>query len=359
MILLKKFLVNIIILIFIFKITSQDIKYFRSNLNGLQLVEIKSNEYKDYKYILKEISIENKIIKKILLKDKKEIKRWEYFYNNNYLSNEKYFKENIITEEYYYDSYKHKIKQLEYKNGSLIKETLFTYNKDGLVEYEEIINKLNNSKTLIKYKYDTQFKIKQIEKKYPDNKIVYWECFLSKKGIMLKEYYTMNNETYIFYYNQEGQEIRGEILNKENNNIIKEWENFYTKGGKREKKIEKNNEINEIKITYYNLEGMESKIEYYKNEILKKIERFEYDNDKNLITFQVIEELNITEIKYEYNDKKELNKKITYDNNFLKKIENFNQDGSIDEIIFTKKGIKILTKYDSNKNIILQKELKE
>ena len=44
MILLKKFLVNFLIFIFIFKINSQDIKYFRSNINGLALVEIKNSD---------------------------------------------------------------------------------------------------------------------------------------------------------------------------------------------------------------------------------------------------------------------------------------------------------------------------
>ena len=177
---------------------------------------------------------------------------------------------------------------------------------------------------------------------------------------MTKEYYTLKNKIYTFYYNQDGQEIKGEILNKDSNKIIKEWENIYTKkGGKKEKKIEKNNETNEIKISYYNLDSMESKIEYYKKEILEKIEKFEYDNDKNLINYKLIDGLNIIEINYEYDDKKDLIKKITYDNNSLKKIENFNKDGTIDEVIVTKNGIKIFIKYDSNKNIIVQKELRE
>ncbi|HOL57330.1 MAG TPA: hypothetical protein PLD75_07205 [Spirochaetota bacterium] len=355
--LLKKFLVSLFIL-FVIKINSQEIKLFRSNVNGLSLVEINPSEIKNYKYILKEFYKEGKITKKILLKDGKELKRWEYFYNDNILYNEKYFKENIIMEEYYYNPNRHKIRQLEYKNGSLIKEINYTYNKDGLVEYEEIINILNKQKTTIKYRYDNQFKIKQIERKYPDGRIVYWEAFLSEKGIMSKECYTLKDEVYIFYYNKDGQEVKGEILNKTSNKILKEWENFYTKGGKREKKIEKNNETDEIKIVYYNLEGLESRIEYYKDEILEKIEKFEYDENKNIINYQLVEGLNVTEIVYEYDKEKNLIKKASYDNNSLKKVENFNKDGSIDEILITNKGVKILTRYDKDKKVIFQKELK-
>lgn len=358
MYLLKKFLVSFFIF-FIFIANSQDIKIFRSNINGLSLVEIKSNEIKNYKYILKEFKTNGRLTKKTLFKDGKELKRWEYFYNDNLLYNEKYFKENIITEEYYYNQNRHKIRQLEYKNSSLIKDTSYSYNKDGLVEYEEITNTLNNQKTIVRYKYDNQFRIKQLEKKYPDGRIVYWEAFLSEKGIMAKEYYTLKDEMYVFYYNKEGQELKGEILNKTTGKLKKEWENFYTFGGKREKKIEKNIEINEIKITYYNFEALESKIEYYKDDILEKIEKFEYDKNKNLTNYKIIEGLNLKEIVYEYDNDKNLTKKVTYDNDSLKRIEVFNKDGTIDEVLITSKKVRILTKYDKDGKIIIQKEIKQ
>ena len=105
------------------------------------------------------------------------------------------------------------------------------------------MNALNNAKTITNYRYDDNFTIKQIEKKYPDDRIVYWEAFFTAKGIIQKEFYTLKEERYIFLYNENGQETSGEIRDLLKDKIKREWKTSYTANGKMEKKEELNHNL--------------------------------------------------------------------------------------------------------------------
>ena len=211
--LLKIFLINIILIVNFYLFPDTIIKYFRSNSNGLQLVLINYQKTAEYKYFVKSYYTDNIENRRMLFKENKEYKRWAYYYSKGYLNFEEIYTNNIIKEDYRYDTSGHIIKKNEYKDGKVLRNYSYHYNNAGLVDIESMVNALNNAKTITNYRYDDNFTIKQIEKKYPDDRIVYWEAFFSSKGIIQKEFYTLKEERYIFLYNENGQETSGEIRN--------------------------------------------------------------------------------------------------------------------------------------------------
>ncbi len=353
MISLKKFSLNLLFLFVIFCSFSQEdlsvdisgkaIEYYRSNSNGLPLVQIPKSETKQYKFFLSQELFDKKLTKRRLFKENKESKRWEYEYIDNVINKELYFKDGEIREEYRYDKNALKIKQVDYLNSKIFRTTLYSYNSDGLIEREDITNNLTNGKTVVKYRYDSKFRIKQIEKIYPDNRVVYWESFFSEKGVILKEYYTLLDEIFVFYYNENGQELNGEVrqILKDGKEKIKiEWKIDYNSKGKRDKKDESNYLIGKRIITWFNKDGKDSRVETYYNKELLTTEDYEYEDKENgkLLHYKKIEGLNMEEIFYKYNENDEIVEERVLDNKKTKKLIIYKEDGTYSEIIYTERG---------------------
>lgn len=359
---LKIFFLSIFILLLNLTVFSQtSISYYRSNSNGLKLVKIGSNQLKNYTYTLKVFSTGRIDNKRILYKSNKETKRWEYYYKSGYLYNEKYFKDNKIKEDYNYDFAGHMIKKAEFKDDKQIRNITYKYNSDGLVDVERVLNNLNNSVSIIKYKYDSGFRIKQIEKKLPDGRLVYWEAFFDNKGIIQKEYYTLENERYIFWYNENGQEIKGEIifLDREEDNIKKIWNTYYSEKGNLERKEETNFILDREIKTWYNTKNKELRKEVYKKGTLETIENFDYDDKDRLIYYEIIEDLSSKKVTYQYDDNDNIIRTKQYEDDELKKDISYNiEDGSRIEILISKSNNKIMIKYDKDNNIISQELVK-
>lgn len=350
---------NLLIIFFLnfvssYLIFSQTVEVYRSNYNGLKLVKITPVKAKEYKYVIYSFLEGAHEIKRILYEDNKPIKKWFYYYIGDYLSIEKVYNDNELIYEYRYDEKGHKIKKEEYKNNKKIRITTYSYNSDGLVESEIIYNLTNNQKIFINYKYDKYFQIKQIERKYSDDRFVFWDVFFNEKGIVQKEIYTLKDEIYTFWYNQGGQEIKGVISTIESDGIQKikkEWENFYSEKGKKIKKIENDYNIDRKRIVYYNDNYQEIKIETYIKEKIASIEIYEYNKDNLVTLYQKTEELTVDKIIYSYDEKKELIKSVHYTNDVLKKIVEYNSDKSRVETIFLKDK-QIQVKYDKDGKII-------
>ncbi|MCK4796528.1 MAG: hypothetical protein KAT05_04060 [Spirochaetes bacterium] len=338
---------------------------YRSNSNGLMLVKIEPSEIKDYKHILYVYLIDgtdDKIKKKVLLEDDKEIKRWLYYYTDNFLYHEKYYKQKEIKEAYRYDSDGHKIKQEEYKNNKKIRITTYQYNNDGLVDIERILNLLNKQTIFVRYRYDSDYRIKQIEKKYPDGRLVYWEAFFSDKGIIQKEFYTLKEERFTFWYNENGQEIKGEIkeiTEEKEEKIKKEWITLYSDIGKKESKEENNYIIGKKIKTWYNSNYKETRVETYKNDEIFTIEMYDYNKNNKVTYYEKIKDLNSTKITYLYNENDNMIKSQHYQDDKLKKIITYNEDNSRNELLFGRYNKKILIEYDRNGKIISQGKYEE
>lgn len=335
--------------------------FYSSNYNGLMLLKIESKQKNDYQYLL-EVNKDGDLIRnKKLYKDRKEIKRWEYSYVQGILVSEVYYKDKIISEKYRYDEEKHKINQVEYKNGKKIRRINYQYNNEGLVELEVISNLFTKEKTIVRYKYDKNYKIKQIIKTLPDGRVIYWDSFFTSKGIIVREYYTVKNETYIFYYNTIGQEIKGEVLLKEDGEkkIKIKWENKYAATGLKKSKYEENFITEIITKTDYNKQGNESRIREFKKGDLIKITELEYDDDNRVIVDKVTEELNENEKKYSYDADDNVVKIQNFNNGVLKSIEFYNDSIKEKEIIYGENDIKIIIQYDKTGNIITQDVYKD
>ena len=190
-------------------------EYYRSNSNGLLLLQIEAIDRHKYEYIIQREFNEMEQEKTRILWKKNVIdKKWEYSYKEGDLTFEQYYQNGELREEYNYDRNGHKILQTEYRNGKVSKKVKYTYNKDGLVEQEEIDDIYLERKNKITYRYDSTFRIKQIIREMDDGTIVYWDAFFSKKGIVAKEYYTIGDESYIFYYGTNGEELKGEVIER-------------------------------------------------------------------------------------------------------------------------------------------------
>ena len=363
-------------------------EYYRSNSNGLTLVEIKDAERMGYKFVLQVDYDDNKESVKILYRTGSEIKRWEYSYSAGMLNSESYIKEGVLSEMYYYDRLGHKIREENYKNGQIIKVSTFSYNREGLVSLESTESKISNQVTETRYRYDNLFRIKQIARTYPDGHVVYWESFLSDKGILVKEYYTLDEEKYVFYYNQFGQEVSGQILaieekeeevkaeekdtkeddksekkddasgenDKPEKKMVKtervksQWENTYIEKGLREQKVEENFELGKKVITNYNKDGKETKIQIFFDDVISSIEYYDYDSDKRVIYYKIIQDLNKNETYYKYNADGDVVSTRYVENGKTKKEVINLPDGGREEIIYSKTSAKIVKRYDADGN---------
>jgi hypothetical protein len=343
---------------------------YRSNANGLSLVPIEQDQRRDFKFVLDVRSLQSgpeddPLVlpkRKRLYEDGREIKRWDYIYSDSVLIREKYYKSGQIAEEYRYNSRGHKTTQIDYKNRKRIRTTSYQYNKNGLVDYEEVYNVLRKQVTKLFYKYDKNFRIKQIEKRYPDGRVVYWEAFFSQIGIILKEYYTLEDEIFTFLYDMNGQETGGEvkeITRQENEETIEtvklEWENFYSETGKKERKVEQNYSLDKKIETWFNQNGNEIQIETSFGGSVESIEKFAYDDENRIVNYKKIEDLFLSEVDYEY-DEKRLVKRLEYENSDLKKITRFNEDGSRVEVLIAANNRRIMIEYDAEDNIVSQRE---
>ncbi|HPO49087.1 MAG TPA: hypothetical protein PLO89_02080 [Spirochaetota bacterium] len=354
---MKRFFLSIFIFLTIFNAFSQKRSdFFRSNSNGLPLVKIDEKKRADYKFILKIDLTGDTPLLKTLYKENEESKRWEYFYvDENVLETEKYYKDKKLKEEYRYNAFGHKVKQSEFLNDELFTITVFSYNKEGLVEKEEILNLVSDKTTIVKYKYDKDFRIKQIQKTFPDNKVVFWEAFFTPKGIVTREFYTLEDEIFTFYYNQSGQEMKGEIkeINEKGEEKVKIiWENFYSYDGKRKKRIHNNFLINKKTDITYNKNFKEIKIETYYNDAIFSIESYDY-NDKNLpLYYRKLLDLNLTEEYYSYNEKDEIKETKIYMDKELKKHIFYFDDKTRKEILFSHDKEEAEIFYDAEGKII-------
>jgi hypothetical protein len=357
MISLKKYFLSIIILSSIalssFSLTRE---YYRSNSNGLMLLKIQPDKIKNFSYIVLVDTSGDLVYSKILYKDNSETKRWTYTYTNNIMDSEYYYKGGELSELSKYDNLGHKISLDEYLSGKIFKRSTFTYNKDGVVDREEIYNYMSRETNVLKYKYDRDFRIKQIEKRYPD-KTVYWESFYTDKGIILKEYYSLNDEMYTFFYNQNGQELKGEvkqILPDKTEKIKISWENFFTKDGLKERKEEEDFELDTRTITWYYKNAKEKRIESYLKGDLASVEEYEYNDKDKISYYKKVFDLNLLEIYYKYDKNNALSETSTYEDKVMKKSVRYNPDGTRVETVYSKSKMKLSTTYDKDGKVIKQ-----
>jgi hypothetical protein len=217
-----------------------------------------------------------------------------------------------------------------------------------LVDVENAYSVLNKSTTITKYRYDDNFTIKQIEKNYPDNRVVYWEAFFTPKGIIQKEFYTLKEERYIFLYNENGQEISGEIRDLVNDKVKKEWTTSYTTNGKMQKREESNYVLGKKILTWYNSSNKETKIETYSGSRLDSIESFQYNDKNKVILYEIIIGLVSNKEFYDYDKSDKIIKITYYENEVLKKIVDNNEDGTRTETLISGKNSRVIIQYDKD-----------
>lgn len=348
-------------------------EYYRSNYNGLLLLKIDSKETGKYEYVIKDIHNDGLLVKRILYKGRKIEKQWDYFYTDKRLTEEIFYKNGKMEEQYFYDGEGHKINQREYRNGSVFKNISYTYNKDGLVEKEIIEDRYLGRTNQATYRYDNEFRIKQIIREMHDGKVIYWDAFFTGKGIVAKEYYTIGNENYIFYYSDDGQELKGEVIEeveveeaeaqtetvekaekkvKTEEKVKLRWENKYSVDGKKIFKEEINYKLGKKIKTWYDPYGRESKNEFYTGEELVKIEERTYFENGNLASLKEIASLNVKEWKYKYNEDDAVIRTDYYENSKLKSKELKEKDGSREVIVYGANQINIFQKFDPSGNKI-------
>ncbi|MBQ1999175.1 MAG: hypothetical protein II220_06815, partial [Spirochaetales bacterium] len=298
-------------------------EYYRSNSNGLLLLQIEAIDRHEYEYVIQRDfnEMEQETTRTLWKKNVAE-KKWDYSYAEGDLSSERYYQNGELKEEYNYDRNGHKILQTEYRNGEVSKKTKYIYNKDGLVEQEEIDDIYLDRKNKITYRYDSTFRIKQIIREMDDGTIVYWDAFFSKKGIVAKEYYTIGNENYIFYYGANGEELKGEVIERVEDDSPEEngdnsdtttdtvdnadgadkkvakkkmkeqrklyWENKYSRNGIKIYKEETNYKLNKTSKIWYDNSGRAIKTEIYNGDDLEKIEEQSFSEDGQIICLKQI-----------------------------------------------------------------------
>jgi hypothetical protein len=299
---LKEFLISLFLIFSVVFLTSNDIvEYYRSNYNGLLLLRIKESEINEFRYVTKNIVSGDKIIIKTLFDNNKEIKRWEYSYIDDRLREENFFQDFKLKEKHLYNSNGHKLNFIEYRDGNMMKNTSYEYNNDGLVS-KEIINDIYLDRVnTVRYRYDEGYRIKQIITEMYDGRVVYWDSFFTVKGIIVKEYYTLDDKRYIFYYNSNGQEVKGEvILINDEEKVSLYWENTYSSAGFRLLKDEINYINNRRIKTWYDNSGREIKEHIIADNKIISIKEREFDKDDRIIVEKEVVGLHIKQVNYHY-----------------------------------------------------------
>lgn len=364
-------------------------EYYRSNSNGLLLLQIEAIDRHKYDYVIQcEFNENGQETVRTLWKKNIVDKKWVYIYTVDSLSHESFYQNGELKEEYNYDRSGHKTSQTEFRNGKVSKRIKYTYNKDGLVEQEEIDDIYLERKNKITYRYDSSFRIKQIIREMDDGSIVYWDAFFSKKGIVAKEYYTIGNESYIFYYGVGGEELKGEVIERveddssENQNAdvttdavdkpksakkkMKEqrklyWENKYSQNGIKIYKEETNYKLGKTSKIWYDLSGRDIKTEVYSGDDLEKIEEHTYNDFGQMLVLKQTAGLGEKEWHYSYADS---NAKLPvsteyYENRRLREVTSVNPDGTSEKMLYGFNGVNLWQIFDSKGNKIAENALFE
>lgn len=364
-------------------------EYYRSNSNGLLLLQIEAIDRHKYEYVIqREFNELGQETTRTLWKKNAVDKKWLYSYTESDLSHESFYQNNELKEEYDYDRSGHKTSQTEFRNGKVSKKIKYTYNKDGLVEQEEIDDIYLERKNKITYRYDSTFRIKQIIREMDDGSIVYWDAFFSKKGIVAKEYYTIGNESYIFYYGVGGEELKGEVLERveddsaETQNAdattdtadkpkpakkkMKEqrklyWENKYSRNGIKIYKEETNYKLGTTSKIWYDSFGRAVKTETYAGDDLEKIEEHTYNDFGQMLVMKQTAGLGEKEWHYSYADSNAKLPNVTkyYENRRLKEITTVNPDGTSEKLLYGFNGINLHQIFDNKGNKIAENALFE
>lgn len=338
---------------FLFSYSQAREEYYRSNYNGLKLLKIEKAQIPKYKFVVKDIIENELIVKRFLFDTEEEIKRWEFVFVDGKLREEKYYKEKKMVEKYVYDAIGHKINQIEFRNDEVSRNIIYEYNKNGLVNKEYINDIFMNRTNKVTYKYDSSFRIKQIIKEMYDGKIIYWDSFFTSKGIITKEYYSLNDERYVFYYNVNGQELKGEVFQideKKTETPKIYWENKYNENGNKIVKDEINYFFNKRMKTWFDNEAREIRVEIFKNDELQSIEEKKYDKESNVISQKEIKGLNVKENRYKYKNKDEIVRTDIFENGILKTTEIKNDDETRTLIVYGANNVKIKSIFDKDGN---------
>ena len=373
-------------------------EYYRSNSNGLLLLQIEAIDRHKYEYVIQcEFNEIGQETTRTLWKKNAVDKKWVYVHTEGNLSHESFYQNGELKEEYNYDRNGHKTFQTEFRNGKISKQIKYTYNKDGLVEQEEIDDMYLERKNKITYRYDSSFRIKQIIREMDDGSIVYWDAFFSKKGIVAKEYYTIGNESYIFYYGAGGEELKGEVIERveddspDENQIetqnevqnadvttdaadtpkpvkkkMKEqrklyWENKYSQNGIKIYKEETNYKLGKTSKIWYDLSGRDIKTEIYSGNDLEKIEEHTYNDFGQMLVLKQIAGLGEKEWPDSYDDsdaKLPVSTKY-YENRRLKEVSSVNPDGTSEKLLYGFNGVNLHQIFDNKGNKIAENALFE
>ncbi len=327
--------------------------YYRSNVNGLKLIKINQNQMRNFRFVLRETIDGTLVQNRLLYRDGVIYKRWLYYYNADKLSKSSFYDESGLVNESFYNESGHLIKFREYLNGDVIKVTDYRYNQNGLVEFESLFNAVSNQTTTTRYRYDTNFRIKQMERLMPDGRTIYWDVIFSDKGIVSREYYTLENEAFTFFYNENGLELNGEvreIVDGVAGNVKIEWTNTYTEDGYRITRNETNFVLKRKTLTTYNRSGQEVRIETETDSGQRKLETYTYNSDDKVETYTIVEGLNIKRIVYYYNNT-DLSMERHYIQNVLEKEVVFLQDNRKRITSFTTSGRRVITEYNNQGEI--------
>ena len=134
--------------------------------------------------------------------------------------------------------------------------------------------------------------------------------------------------------------------------VKSQWENTYIEKGLREQKVEENFELGKKVITNYNKDGKEIKIQIFFDDVISSIEYYDYDSDKRVIYYKIIQDLNKDETFYKYNAEGDVVSTRYVENGKTKKEVINHRDGSREEIIYTRSNAKISKMYDTDGNLV-------
>ena len=115
-----------------------------------------------------------------------------------------------------------------------------------------------------------------------------------------------------------------------------------------EKREESNYNLGKKIFTWYNTSNKETKIETYTSEKLDSIESFQYNDKNKVIEYEIIKGLISNKEFYDYDKDDKIIKITYYENEVIKKMENYNEDGTRTDTLFSGRNTRVIIKYDKD-----------
>lgn len=344
---MKKFLF-LISTLFIIQSVYAEITYFRSNEIGITLEKIDWYRIDEFEYV---VSLEKKgdtVIKR-LLKDQKEIKRWETQYDKRMRKlKESEYQDDVLASVLIYNKDRALVEEYLYTDGELSEKKLYQYSKRGLSKVQTYDKE---EKLLYEdfYSLARSGRLRSVIRIWANGNIRI-SRFAYGSGLLVEQREYIENKLYIARFDSKGRLLSWEQW--EDDKLEKSKVIVYnSETGTKEREEETDYTKQESIVRLYDKQGNLLSEDVTGGSRIQSEVTYEYDDKGRLVLKRVKGPLGIEEWRYFYNDADKLIREEYWRRGFLEKRTFYTDDESYYEEILRENEVFLRVYYKNDKKI--------